>query len=699
MNNTGYSTSTPTNGAGGVTASADDPKKGKAKTEASAYWTLEQCKQAYLDYTGSKSLELEEIKESRRYRHHSQWTAAQIETLNKRKQPVVTYPRIGRKIDGIVGTVERLKQDPKAYPRTPKQEQGADLATAVLRYAMESQNWEAKTPIAADNCATDGHSGVELEIIQGDHDDNEVGINLVEDGFFYDPRSFRLDFSDARYMGVSKLADIETAIEMMPDSEDDIRASTDTGGELATNTDRDNRWFTTIGKRKFIRLVDLWYKHKGEWCWAIFTGSKILMEGKSYLLDEKKKTASKYIMFRCAVDQDGDSYGFVRALKSSQDEINQRRSKGLHILNSRRIIGEIGAFDDIEEARREAVRPDGFVLRNKGFEAEFDDQSKQLDLSGQLKFLEDAKAEIDNYGPSQVVTGEGVDGQSGRAIQLRQNAALAELGPFILSYRGWKLRVYRLVFAAIQKYWTGERWIRVTDDEGLAQFIQVNGQQQDPMTGQQQLVNALGAVDVDIILDEGPDTINAMADTHDTLKEVLPAIAAMLTPQQASAAIEILVETSAMPSEMKKKFKDASQPQQQPPDPALEMAKKLELAKADAEAKDKAASAGLKTAQTQKTVVETQLLPAKAAHEAQMKEAGFHHEVANAHLDRQDRAEERRTGLMSDHADRHQAAVFRGADMHEAEQTRRFQGQQSEADRAAQQAAMQARMNGQQAPA
>jgi hypothetical protein len=687
---TGYSPGV--SAASGPATSATEPKA------ATGYWTLEQCKQAYLDYTGSKSLELDEIKEARRYRHHSQWTAAQIKVLNDRKQPVVTYPRIGRKIDGIVGTVERLKQDPKAYPRTPKQEQGADLATAVLRYALESQQWEAKTPIAADNCATDGHSGVELEVIQGDRDDNEVGFNLVEDGYFYDPRSFRLDFSDARYQGVSKLVDVDTAVEMMPDQEAEIRAATDTGGELSTSSDRDSRWFTTLGKRKFIRLVDLWYKHKGEWCWAIFTGSSILMEGKSFFVDEKKKTISKFIMFRCAVDQDGDSYGFVRALKSSQDEINQRRSKGLHILNTRRIIAEKGAFDNVEDARKEGARPDGVVERNKGFEAEFDDQAKQLDLQGQIKFLEDAKAEIDNYGPSQVVTGEGVDNQSGRAIQLRQNAALAELGPFILSYRGWKLRVYRAMFSAIQKFWTGERWIRVTDDDGLAQFIQINGTQVDPMTGQSVMVNALGSLDVDIILDEGPDTINAMADTHETLKEVLPAIGAMLTPQQAQAAIEILVETSAMPSEAKKKFKDASQPQQAPPDPALEMAKKLELAKADAEAKDKLAGAGLKQAQTEKTVVETQLLPAKAAHEAQLKERSLQHDAINAHQDRQDRQDERRHSMMSDHADREQAAVFKGADMHEAEQTRQFQGQQSEADRLAQQEAMRAKM-AQQVPA
>jgi hypothetical protein len=677
MADTGYSTAAPINGAAGLSASTEQPKK------AGDYWTLEQCKQAYLDYTGSKSLELDEIKEARRYRHHSQWTAAQIKALNDRKQPVVTYPRIGRKIDGIVGTVERLKQDPKAYPRTPKQEQGADLATAALRYAMEAQNWEAKTPIAADICSTDGHAGIELEIIQGDHGDNEVGINLVEDGFFYDPRTFRLDFSDARYDGVSKLVDVDTAIEFMPSKEEQIRASTDTGGELATNSDRDNRWFTTIGKRKFIRLVDLWYKHKGKWCWAIFTGSGILDEGESYFLDEKKKTISKYIMFRCAVDQDGDSYGFVRALKSSQDEINQRRSKGLHILNTRRVNAEVGAFDDVEEARREAARPDGFVLRNKGFEAEFEDQSKQLELSGQLKFLEDAKAEIDNYGPSQVVTGEGVDGQSGRAIALRQNAALAELGPFILSYRGWKLRVYRAVFAAIQKYWTGERWIRVTDDDGLAQFIQINGQQQDPMTGQMQLVNALGSVDVDIILDEGPDTINAQADTYETIKEILPSVAPIMAPQKTQALVDIFIESSFLPSEAKAKYRQASQQQQQP-NPLQDMATKLELQEKDASAKDKLASAGLKQAQTQKTVVETQLLPQHAAHEQVMDSASFHQDVHNTQLDRADAAQDQRMGLMSDHADRHQAAVFRQADMHEAEQARQFQGQQSDADRAAQ---------------
>ena len=71
----------------------------------------------------------------------------QIKTFNDRKQPVVTYNKIGRKIDGIVGLVERLKQDPKAYPRTPQHQQGADLATAVLRYLMDRNKWNEVAPL------------------------------------------------------------------------------------------------------------------------------------------------------------------------------------------------------------------------------------------------------------------------------------------------------------------------------------------------------------------------------------------------------------------------------------------------------------------------------------------------------------------------------------------------------------------------
>src|SRR5262245_20139972 len=149
----------PTGNTAGTTASTDD------------YWSLEKCKKAYLDYLTTKREEINEQQEARRYRHGSQWTSAQIKKLNDRGQPVVTYNRIARKIDGIVGLVEKLRQDPKAFPRTPKHEQGAELATAALRYALESQDWKSKSPIVAEKGAVDGFGGIEMELTEGDRGD------------------------------------------------------------------------------------------------------------------------------------------------------------------------------------------------------------------------------------------------------------------------------------------------------------------------------------------------------------------------------------------------------------------------------------------------------------------------------------------------------------------------------------------------
>lgn len=602
---TGYSATATGNTAGSGTA-PDGKDEG--------YLSLGKLKKQYLDYLSLKRAEIDEAKDARRYRHGAQYTAEQVETLRKRRQPIVTYNEIGRKINGTVGTIERERHDPKAFPRTPKHEEGAELATAALRYVMDEQDWKAKSPIVGADGATEGVGGIEIIIEQGDRGDKEVGFEIVNpDSFFYDPRSARLDFSDARFMGVGKWMDIEQAKEMFPDKADQIEASAQSGEELTSNPDREQKWFITDQGR--LRVVDHWYIHKGEWCFCIYTGAMKLMEGKSFLFDEKKKTICKYVMLSAYVDQDGDRYGMVRQFKSAQDEVNARGSKGLHELHTRRISAEAGAFDDVEVARREAARPDGVVIRNRGFEAEFDDSAKLANVEGQLKFLERAQSRIDNYGPNlALVGGESEKARSGKATQLLMQAGLAELGPFLLSYRGWKVRVYRALFNAIQKHWTGERWIRVTDDEGLAQFIQINGVGVDPQTGLPTMINSIGSLDVDIILDEGPDSITIAQETYDTLGNVLSSVGPMLSPAEARAAVQILIDTSAMPSSSKKMFKEASQQQ---PDPMQQAAQQLTMALEQAKVLQTNKDAELKAAQTVKTLVEAHAGPEQAPQQPQ----------------------------------------------------------------------------------
>lgn len=582
---------------------------GSTATTKTDYWPLERCKRAYLDYLGSKSDEIEEQKSARRYYHGAQLTQKQYRVLEKRRQPPQIRNRINRKIDGTIGLLERLRQDPKAYPRTPKQEDGADLATAVLRYVLDEQQWKAVSPECSRDAAIDGIGGIALELEQGDQGDPEIGFDLVEpDSFFYDPRSYRADFSDAGYMGEGKWFDTDTAADLFPDHVDAIRGTGSDNSEMTTLPDRERKWFSVEGGKRLVRIVEIWYKHKGgKWCWAIFTGDTMLTEGESYFFDEKKKTICRYIMFACNVDHDGDRYGMVRNMKFTQDSLNFKHSKMNHMLASKRLFITKGAVDNIERTRTEAARADGVVVVNGKTVADgikTDDQT--FDFAGLAKLLDEDKQELDNYGPNQALIGD-MTNTSGRAIQLLQQAGMAELGPYILGWRGWKIRVYRALFNAVQRYWKAPRYIRVTDSEEVEQFIQINGVGIDPQTGFPAMVNALGSLDVDIILDEGTDHVNAQADLYETLQQVLPAVAPMLTPPQAQAAVGLLIDSSSLEAQAKKKFREASKPQ--PPDPMQQRAAMAELAGVEAKVKESESKAILNLASAQEKGMPDQAAP------------------------------------------------------------------------------------------
>jgi hypothetical protein len=617
---TGYTTSDSSGPLAVTTGGALSEPGTYDEKKPSDYWSLSKCKRAYTDYLFSKRPEITEQQESRRYRHGAHWNADQIKILNDRKQPVVTYNRISRKVDGICGLMEKYRAEPRAFPRHPRHQQSADLATASIRSGLERAKWKRVSPKCTETGAVDGIGGVEFVLTRNPDGSYEIDLEDVDTtGFFYDPRSKKEDFSDATYMGMGKWADVDVLIDMMPDKEDEIKASEGQGDELTSNSDSDNNaWFMASGDRKSVRLVYLCYRHKGGWCWALFTGAHILMEGKSYFTDRVGNGVCSFVMFSAAVDHDNDRYGFVRNLKSAQDEINQRRSKGLHELHTRRIIGEEGAFDDIEKVRREAVRPDGVVLRNKGYDAEFDDNKKQQDIVGQLKFLEDAKNEIEMFGPGSAVMGApAVANRSGRAISLMMQAGIAELGPFVIAHHSWKQRVYEQMYYGIKKWWTNERWIRLTDDEGVQQFVQVNALQVGPM-GMPQIVNSLAELDVDVVLDEGPDSATMMEDLYETLSTVIPAIAPMLSPPEVRAVVEMMIENSPLSAEAKRKFKQASASavqQQQAQQPIQQAAQQIELGKGQAEIIERQSKAQLNAAQAQKALTPEQPRPVQPKQE------------------------------------------------------------------------------------
>lgn len=629
------------------------------------YLPIEKLHKQFMDYLGAKANEISEQKEARAYDAGSQWTQEEVNVLKKRKQPVVTFNLIAPKNNAVVGLVERLRQDPKCYPRTPKQQDGADLATAVLRFALDENNWKGKHTRIARFGAVDGVAGVEYDLEQGDHGDPDIRMHLVyPDTFFYDPRSYDEGFTDARFMGVSKWVDVEQAKEICKGHDEEIDDLVEGGGsggtDLTSNPAREMAWVNTTLKR--VRLTDHWYIRGGKWRWCLYINMVKMMEGISPFKDERGQTFPKYRMFSAAIDQDGDRFGFHRQWKSAQDEYNHRRSKALHLMNSRRVRATKGIVDDVEKARSEEARADGFIEMNPMPDGQYitDDQRAMADMRAHLDLMNGSREMIDNFGPNLALLGQGLQDSSGRAIALLQQAGMAQLGPYLSAFKNWKIRVYRDLWNIIQAHWKEERWIRVTDDEALAQFFQIN-QRTTNAYGQPIIVNNVGSLDVDFILDEGPDAINMQADNLSTLQALGP----NFMQEYPDVAIELSNLSSAVKKTVLGKIKER-QNAPPPPDPKVE-AMKAQMAidqqsgqqKLEFDAQHNAAQIQF---MREKTAAEIQSGREKTAADIESKReaAALDRQLEMERMDLEDRKDQRKHFVTVHNANQDRAAAAQG---------------------------------------
>lgn len=531
-----------------------EPQAPVAAAQAKPAYDIGAKRRKFRAFEANKDRELKEAQEHRRYYHAKQWTEGEVSTLRKRKQPVVTDNRVARKVDFLVGVEQRMRRDPKGYPRTPKHEVDADAATASVRYVCDVNRWE-KT---ASDCCHDGmvsNCGVVWIGVEG----GEVKIKQVDvSRFFYDPRSIKADFSDARFMGVHLWMDIDEATETWPQHAERLKSMVDNdGGDnslIRADQDQAEQWADFEQQR--VRVLEFWERKAGQWSYCFFTGDIELDSGPSPYVDEKGRSECPYIGWSSYVDEKGDRYGIIRNLKSMQDEINHRRSKFLHMINVRQVHVQKGTVDDIDHLRQQLSRPDGVIEHNGewGKTIGMVDQSDQV--KGQAELLVEAQTALENLGPNPGLIGKGggVADQSGRAILAQRDSGMTELSPVFERLRDWKLRCYRAMWARIRQAWTGERFIRVTDDRRSVKFVGINTFASDPMTGEMSPQNFVSEIDVDIIMDEGPDTI--------VMKEELLQTMSQLGEAAAGPMGKIMIELSNVPDKeaLLKMIDEASAP-------------------------------------------------------------------------------------------------------------------------------------------
>lgn len=467
----------------------------------------------------------------RYYYDGQQDTPEQRAALRKKKQPDITINRIKRKIDAMVGIEQRGRTDPRALPRNPNDEEAADVATKGLVYVEETQKIDVKASAAFENLLIEGYGGVEVVHQQGRDGSMDVAVRRLRwEDIFYDPYSREKDFSDATYMGILKWMSEDVALaycqQFWDGSPEDLAALLDSKQDIVVSGSYDDRpnagmWVDTKNRR--VRVAQCYYQSGGVWHLSIFTGRGELYNDRSPYMDEHGEPRCAMILMSAYVDSDNRRYGVVRDMIGAQDEINRRRRLGVHFLNSRQTWAVKGAVD-VPKLKHEMSQPDGHIEVNVD---EVLDGIPPFTIiptadmaQGNLALLQEAKGEIDMLGPNASLLGQLGGAQSGRAIMAQQQAGLAELAPIYDSKRDWTERVYRACWAAIRQFWTGPKWIRITDDVKGAQFVGINQPVMDPMTGQVQVMNPIAEIDVDIIIDMAPEYATLRAEQFEKLADM-----------------------------------------------------------------------------------------------------------------------------------------------------------------------------------
>lgn len=553
-----------------------------------------------------------------------------IKALKDRKQPQIVRNRIRGGVNGILGVVEQGRTDPRALmrnppddmapPQQPQQTQGrpgapqkkpkppldaGDVASMALRYISDTSHFQPLKMDVLENGLIEGYGAA---IVEGTTEGaKEVTITQIRwEDYFYDPRSRRPDFQDKRYDGIAKWMYADMVVAIYPEAKDklgDFVASGNVsifGGFDATWEDRpDNLQPWIDSKQKRLMVVEMYYLEANTWWRCVFYAGGKLEDAVSPYKDEDGKPVNPIEAWSCYVDRKNRRYGVVRDMSGPQDEINMRAIKAVHEINTRQVQQEDPNAPpvDTDIVRQEAARPDGVIP--PGWKI----VPRQDVVANNLTMLQEAKGEIERFGPNPAILGRQGADASGRAQQIRQQAGMTELARPLGRFNDWELRIYKQCWARARQFWNDPKWIRVTGDDGAPQYVRINEPQPhpDPMMAAQGMAgppkNHIAKMDVDIIVDPVPDTATLQQEIFTELTQ----LAKVYGPQ--SVPFKILLRMSALPKrrELEQALEEAQAEQAQASQPQAQ----IEMHKAMTDTEATHATTVLKQAQAGLTEVQT----------------------------------------------------------------------------------------------
>ena len=490
----------------------------------------------------------------RDYKDNKQWTDDERETLEARGQAAITINRIKNKVQGMIGLYISRRTDPKAYARTPKHEKASYAISDALRYVKDKTKFDHKKLEVCDNLLVEGYGGVFIGV-------DEKGDPTVEvipwDRIYFDTHSRRKDFKDCRYKGIIIWMEEETFVERWGRKKFEQCYTQDFQEEIFEDRPRYSQSDYFVDKNKGrVRVAQEYYIKKGVWHEKFFCGDIVLEDQESPYYDEEGTPICPIELLCAYIDRDNRRFGEVRYFLDLQDEINHRRSKFLHLLSNRQTVSRQGAIENIAKMKRELKRPDGHI-EYKGEKGDFDLLGTNDMADGQFMLMQTSMQEMDATTFNAELAGQRQGDLSGRSVEKLQAAGMLTTEEIFFLLKGWEERVYTQIWFRILESWQEEKWVRVTDDYNNLRYVGFNVQitlgerlqevasdESIPLMQRQQaqlvlqqlsqaqdqrlsqpvdVSNPIPELEMDIIIEHAPDTINIQQEQFQMLVELAQA--------------------------------------------------------------------------------------------------------------------------------------------------------------------------------
>ena len=249
-------------------------------------------------------------------------------------------------------------------------------------------------------------------------------------------------------------------------------------------------------------------------------------------------------------DRTSVPYGLIRQKKSPQDEVNARKSKMYHLLNSRRVVADGDAVKDHNKAAQEVARPDAYIMLNENRKpsSKFEVQDGGQLAQQQFQVMQDAKHAI--TGDFQTLMGQTGAVTAGSAINSLLEQSSSMLGEINDNYRFSRRMVGELLLELVKEDLEGKQ-MRVKIEDGIDErVIELNVPGTDPETGQPTIINDVSKANVVVALDDVQQSATFRQQQYSQLVELTKS----LPPQVQGLIVDFVIEASDQPN--KKKMAD-----------------------------------------------------------------------------------------------------------------------------------------------